>query len=133
MEKKFPQYWKNDVDEGGKNLFEAEFLTDAKVRSADKKMFLNIFRAATDAATDAPARYHALISSHMNTTWPLARMDPVLVALLWAGAAELAQNTTTSKAIIINEYINIAKGFAAEPEVKFVHVALDGMGHKLRP
>ena len=28
MEKKFPQYWKNDVDEGGKNLFEAEFLTE---------------------------------------------------------------------------------------------------------
>ena len=27
MEKQFPQYWKNDPDEGGKNLFEAEFLT----------------------------------------------------------------------------------------------------------
>jgi hypothetical protein len=27
MEKQFPQYWKNDVDEGGKNLYEAEFLT----------------------------------------------------------------------------------------------------------
>lgn len=26
MEKQLPQYWKNDVDEGGKNLFEAEFL-----------------------------------------------------------------------------------------------------------
>lgn len=27
MEKQYPQYWKNDVDDGGKNLFEAEFLT----------------------------------------------------------------------------------------------------------
>ena len=26
MEKLFPQYWRNDTDEGGKNLFEAEFL-----------------------------------------------------------------------------------------------------------
>lgn len=26
MEKLFPQYWKNDIDEGGKNLYEAEFL-----------------------------------------------------------------------------------------------------------
>jgi CheY-like chemotaxis protein len=26
MEKLFPQYWKNDNDEGGKNLYEAEFL-----------------------------------------------------------------------------------------------------------
>ena len=28
MEKKFPQYWKNDIDDGGKNLFEGEFLTE---------------------------------------------------------------------------------------------------------
>lgn len=28
MEKKLPQYWRNDVDEGGKNLYEAEFLTE---------------------------------------------------------------------------------------------------------
>ncbi|WP_159798980.1 bifunctional response regulator/alkaline phosphatase family protein [Flavobacterium sp. MK4S-17] len=28
MEKKYPQYWKNDVDEGGKNLYECEFLTE---------------------------------------------------------------------------------------------------------
>ena len=28
MEKKFPQYWKNDPDEGGKNLYEGEFLTE---------------------------------------------------------------------------------------------------------
>ncbi len=26
MEKKYPDWWKNDTDEGGKNLFEAEFL-----------------------------------------------------------------------------------------------------------
>ncbi len=26
MEKLFPQYWKNDTDEGGKNLYESEFL-----------------------------------------------------------------------------------------------------------
>lgn len=28
MEKKHPQYWKNDVEDGGKNLYEAEFLTE---------------------------------------------------------------------------------------------------------
>ena len=27
MEKQFPEYWKNDVEDGGKNLYEAEFLT----------------------------------------------------------------------------------------------------------
>ncbi|MCF6296532.1 MAG: PglZ domain-containing protein [Flavobacteriaceae bacterium] len=28
MEKKYPNYWKNDIDEGGKNLFENEFLIE---------------------------------------------------------------------------------------------------------
>jgi len=37
MEKQFPQYWKNDVEEGGKNLYEAEFLA-----AHLKKLGLNI-------------------------------------------------------------------------------------------
>ncbi len=37
MEKQYPQYWKNDVDDGGKNLFEAEFLTEQL-----RKLGLNI-------------------------------------------------------------------------------------------
>src|SRR5690606_6806254 len=37
MEKQLPQYWKNDVDDRGKNLFEAEFLEDQL-----KRMRLNI-------------------------------------------------------------------------------------------
>jgi len=37
MEKKFPQYWKNDTDEGGKNQFEGEFLTEQL-----KRLGLNI-------------------------------------------------------------------------------------------
>lgn len=28
MEKRHPEYWRNDTDEGGKNLFEAEFLSE---------------------------------------------------------------------------------------------------------
>ncbi len=28
MEKRYPQYWKNDVEDGGKNLYEAEFLME---------------------------------------------------------------------------------------------------------
>ena len=37
MEKKFPDYWKNDTDEGGKNLYEEEFLTEQL-----KRLGLNI-------------------------------------------------------------------------------------------
>jgi CheY-like chemotaxis protein len=36
MEKKFPQYWQNDEDEGGKNLHEADFLR-AQLAQANRK------------------------------------------------------------------------------------------------
>jgi hypothetical protein len=32
MEQKYPQYWKNDTDEGGKNLHEGEFLSENLTR-----------------------------------------------------------------------------------------------------
>ncbi|MBG65925.1 MAG: two-component system response regulator [Flavobacteriales bacterium] len=33
MEKRFPNYWKNDEDDGGKNMFEKEFLIDNLARN----------------------------------------------------------------------------------------------------
>lgn len=33
IERRFPKMWRNDEDEGGKNLFEQEFLTDNLIRS----------------------------------------------------------------------------------------------------
>ncbi len=42
MEKRYPEWWKNDEDEGGKNLFEAEFLNaQLKRMGKDVKMSYN--------------------------------------------------------------------------------------------
>jgi CheY-like chemotaxis protein len=38
MEKRFPKMWQNDEDEGGKNLFESEFLEDQIKRSLRKEI-----------------------------------------------------------------------------------------------
>ncbi len=37
IQKRFPNMWKNDEDEGGKNMFEADFLADNL-----KKIFLSL-------------------------------------------------------------------------------------------
>jgi len=49
MEKQFPQYWKNDVEEGGKNLYEAEFLT-AHLKRTRIKHQTGIFSRITNLA-----------------------------------------------------------------------------------
>lgn len=43
MEKQFPQFWKNDTDEGGKNLHEAEFL-DAHLKRLGLKLKQDYFK-----------------------------------------------------------------------------------------
>jgi len=43
MEKKFPYYWKNDTDEGGKNLFENEFLT-AQIKGLNLNILHQYFK-----------------------------------------------------------------------------------------
>ena len=49
MEKKFPQYWKNDPDEGGKNLYEGEFLTEQL-----KRLGLNIKQGMIISSREIP-------------------------------------------------------------------------------
>lgn len=49
MEKKFPQYWKNDPDEGGKNLYEAEFLS-AQLKRLGLKITEDYFKITNLAA-----------------------------------------------------------------------------------
>jgi CheY-like chemotaxis protein len=43
MEKKFPNYWKNDTDEGGKNLFEEKFL-EAQLKQLHKNLKTSYFK-----------------------------------------------------------------------------------------
>ncbi len=47
MEKQFPQYWKNDVDEGGKNMFEAEFLAAQLKRLGLQNLKSEYFKITT--------------------------------------------------------------------------------------
>jgi YesN/AraC family two-component response regulator len=54
MEKLYPQYWRNDNDEGGKNLFEAEFL-EAQL----KRLGLSELKHEYIKITNLRARHHS--------------------------------------------------------------------------
>lgn len=107
-----------------------DFLADqVKRRNADKKIFLLIM----DEAGSAQPRYMELLKAHLLENWTLERIDPVQVALLWAAAAELTAHVAVSPKVTINEFLNIAKGFAKPEEVAFVNAVLDRMVKQLRP
>jgi transcription antitermination protein NusB len=100
------------------------------VPEADRPLFGTIVRAAARHGD----RLDGLIASHLDPDWPLARLDPVLRALLRAACAEFAEGGGQPPArVVINEYLDIAHGFFGGEEPRFANGVLDALARALRP
>lgn len=102
---------------------------DGRVPEADVPLFASIVRkaAANGEAVDT------VISNHLGVDWPMPRLDPVLRALLRAGAAELMGGAQPPARVVINEYLDIAHGFFSGEEPRFANGVLDAVARSLRP
>ncbi len=65
--KKFPQYWKNDEDEGGKNLFEKELLGENLKRNHINKKFSYNKITNLDAGKKLVDNFSNLLQNDFNT------------------------------------------------------------------
>ena len=63
----------------------------------------------------------------------MARLDPVLRAMLRAGGAELTMGDGPPSRVVINEYLDVAHGFFAGEEPRMVNGLLDRLARELRP
>ncbi len=109
---------------------EAEtFAAQAKRRKADKKVFEVL---ATELAPHE-ARYSAMVQAHFKDNWPWARTNVVLRAVLLVAAAELTANPKLGTGAVLNEYMNIAKGFLPAEEVAFTRATLEKLVAVIRP
>jgi N utilization substance protein B len=68
----------------------------------------------------------------LPTDWPLGRIDPVLRAVMRAGVAELAMTDGPPAKVVINEYLDIARGFFTGPEPGLANAVLDRLARTLR-
>lgn len=98
-----------------------------KQHKADKKILTLIL---DDVALNQ-VRYEELVAANLNEKWTYERMGLVEKALLISAVSELSQNKAPTK-VIINEYINIAKGYFAPKEVGFINGILDNLAQKIR-
>ncbi len=96
---------------------------------ADAGFFARLVEAtiARQEASDAA------IAPVLPREWPLARLDPVLRALLRAAAGELADPAGPPARVVINEYLDVAHGFFAGEEPRLANGALDALARRLRP
>ncbi len=75
----------------------------------------------------------AMLVEALPADWPLARVDPVLRAVLRAGGAELAMADGPPARVVINEYLDVARGFFTGPEPGIANAVLDRLARLLRP
>ena len=78
-------------------------------------------------------RLDQMIAAALPADWPMARLDPVLRALLRAGGAELSMADGPPSRVVINEYLDVAHGFFTGEEPRMVNGLLDRLARELRP
>jgi N utilization substance protein B len=102
---------------------------EGRIPKAEVPLFSRIVRAVV-------AQQHTIdrmLVEALPADWPLARIDPVLRALMRAGAAELAMSDGPPAKVVINEYLDIAHGFFTGEEPRMANGVLDRLAHLLRP
>jgi N utilization substance protein B len=72
------------------------------------------------------------INKDIGSNWTLERLGPVLRSVLRAAVFELMSFEDTPFKVIINEYVNITRGFFDDKEVGFVNGILDKIAHEVR-
>lgn len=91
-----------------------------------------LFKVLVEMAVDRQATLDRAIARHLSKGWRLERIDAVARAILRSGAAELEQRTDIPVAVVIDEYVEIAKAFFEGPEPGFINAALDAAARDLR-
>lgn len=102
---------------------------DGRVPDAQAPLFSRIVRTAVKEQD----RIDAMLVETLAEDWPLARLDPVLRALMRAGIAELCMKDGPPAKVVINEYMDVARGFLPGDEPGMANGVLDRLARRLRP
>lgn len=109
----------------------AEFL-EHRLKKVKSKATLSFFTILVEGAWGSRSQSDALITDALKEGWTLDRLDSVTRAILRASLYEL-QETNTPPAVIMNEYLNLARSFFDATEVSFVNGILNTITQKIRP
>jgi N utilization substance protein B len=101
---------------------------EGRIPDAQVPLFASIVRTAT-AQQDT---VDPMLAEVLPADWPLARLDPVLRALLRAGTAELWTQDGPPARVVINEYLDVAHGFFNGEEPRLANGVLNRVARLLR-
>ena len=104
-------------------------LDEGHLTEAQAPLFARIVRTAAQQQETLDT----MITAALPEAWPMARLDPVLRAVMRAGGAELWMADGPPAKVVINEYLDVAHGFFAGEEPRMANGVLDRLAHLLRP
>ncbi|MGN6464683.1 MAG: transcription antitermination factor NusB [Rhizobiaceae bacterium] len=90
------------------------------------------FRAILSGVVEHQKEIDPVIRQSLLDDWPLSRLDSTLRAILRAGVYELSRRPDVPVAVIVSEYVDIAKAFYEEDEPKLVNAVLDRVARNVR-
>ncbi len=106
---------------------EAEYQSNGSLAKADAVFFTEILRGVLLHAGDLDV----LLGPALDR--PLNELDKVELAVLRLATHELSAREEIPYAVVIDEYVELAKLFGAEEGHKFVNAVLDKLAASLRP
>ncbi|KQT52969.1 MULTISPECIES: transcription antitermination factor NusB [unclassified Aureimonas] len=126
------------MDVGGTGLLEtvAEYESFRLGQEVDGETYREAdaawFRDIVSGVVRGQTAIDPLIHTSLTPDWPLARLDTTLRAILRAGTYEITARKDVPVAVIIVEYVDIAKAFYAEDEPRLVNAVLDRVSRRVR-
>lgn len=97
-------------------------------READVQWFRGIVAGVVSRQTEIDP----MIRKALMNDWPLSRLDSTLRAVLRAGVFELVDRRDVPVAVVVNEYVDIARAFFDEDEPRIVNAVLDRVARAVR-
>ena len=106
---------------------EAHLREAEEFNKVDRAFFTGLLRGVLIQESELQAQLQAFLDR------PFGELSPVEASVLLAGAYELVNYPETPYRVIINEVIELAKGFGGTDGHKYVNGVLDKLAAKLRP
>ncbi len=126
------------MDVAGTGLLEiaAEYETHRLGKEIDGSQYRDAdaqwFRSILSGVVDNQKEIDPIVKQSLLEGWPLSRLDSTLRAILRSGTYELMQRADVPVAVIVNEYVDIARAFYEDEEPKLVNAVLDRVAKRVR-
>jgi transcription antitermination protein NusB len=126
------------MDIGGTGVLEivAEYEAHRLGQEIDGETYLKAdagwFRSIVSGVVREQLRLDPLIASALQDDWALSRLDSTVRAILRAGVFELIDRKDVPVAVIVTEYVEIARAFFDDDEPKLVNAVLDRIAKQVR-